>query len=76
MSITAIVENDTIKLPAGIHVPDGTSVEVWLPGDRAKIPSEDAPPEALNDFRRLQREIGLTAEAVADWKNRLADARR
>jgi len=31
MSITAIVENDTIKLPAGIHVPDGTSVEIFLP---------------------------------------------
>ncbi len=30
MSITAIVENDTIKLP--IHVPDGTSVEILLPG--------------------------------------------
>lgn len=26
MSITAIVENDTIKLP--VHVPDGTRVEV------------------------------------------------
>jgi len=30
MSITAIVENDTIKLPAGIHVPDGTSVRLDL----------------------------------------------
>ena len=29
MSITAIVENDTIKLP--MHVPDGTRVEVTLP---------------------------------------------
>jgi hypothetical protein len=29
MSITAIVENDTIKLP--MHVPDGTSVEITLP---------------------------------------------
>lgn len=33
MSITAIVENDTIKLP--VHVPDGTSVEITLPEDRA-----------------------------------------
>ena len=31
MSITATVENDTIKLPAGLHVPDGTQVEVTLP---------------------------------------------
>lgn len=29
MSITAIVENDTIKLP--VHVPDGTTVEILLP---------------------------------------------
>lgn len=28
MSITAIVENDTIKLPPGVHVPDGTQAEV------------------------------------------------
>ena len=74
VSITAIVENDTIKLP--IHVPDGTSVEVWLPGERGKIPGEQTTPEALNVFRRLQREIGLTAEAASDWKNRVADARR
>jgi hypothetical protein len=32
MSITAIVENDTIKLP--VHVPDGTSVEIILPQER------------------------------------------
>ena len=31
MSITAIVENDTIKLP--LHVPDGTRVEITLPGE-------------------------------------------
>lgn len=29
MSITGIVENDTVKLP--IHVPDGTKVEITLP---------------------------------------------
>ncbi|HSI10534.1 MAG TPA: hypothetical protein VK961_00760 [Chthoniobacter sp.] len=28
MSITGIVENDTIKLP--IHVPDGTKVEIFV----------------------------------------------
>ena len=31
MSITAIVENGAIKLPAGVHLPDGTSVEITLP---------------------------------------------
>jgi len=33
MSITAIVENDMIKLPT--HVPDGTRVEITLPGEPA-----------------------------------------
>ena len=28
MSITAIVENDTIKLPADVHLPDGTRVRL------------------------------------------------
>ena len=28
MSITAIVENDTIRLPAGVHLPDGTAVRL------------------------------------------------
>lgn len=32
MSITATVENNTIKLPLGVQVPDGTEVEVLLPG--------------------------------------------
>lgn len=33
MSITAIVENDTIKLP--VHVPDGTAVEITVPEEKA-----------------------------------------
>ena len=28
MSFTATVENDTIKLPPGLHLPDGTAVNV------------------------------------------------
>jgi hypothetical protein len=28
VSITAVIENDTIKLPAGVHLPDGTPVRV------------------------------------------------
>lgn len=30
MSITATVEKDTIKLPDGIHVPDGTRVRLEI----------------------------------------------
>lgn len=28
MSITATVENNTIKLPPGVHLPDGTEVSI------------------------------------------------
>jgi hypothetical protein len=31
MSFTAVVENDTIKLPPGLHLPDGTKVTVVPP---------------------------------------------
>jgi len=30
MSITATVEKDTIKLPDGVHVPDGTRVQLEI----------------------------------------------
>jgi hypothetical protein len=47
MSITAIVQNDTIKLP--MHVPDGTRVEiVLLPG--------------AGDYHDLDHLIGLWRE--------------
>ena len=41
MSITAIVENDTIKLPPGIHVPDGTKAEIVLQTEKAATPGPD-----------------------------------
>jgi hypothetical protein len=31
MSITVVVENDTISLPPGLHMPDGAKVELTLP---------------------------------------------
>lgn len=40
MSITAIVENDTIKLP--VHVPDGTRVEIVLLGEKEAKPAGNA----------------------------------
>ena len=39
MSITGIVQNDTIKLP--IHVPDGTRVEITLPEKKALTMTPD-----------------------------------
>lgn len=62
MSVTATVENGTIKLP--MHVPDGTKVEITLPEqvvserqapDHAAAPETDAAPIVgqyawLNEF--------------------------
>ena len=45
MSITAIVENDTIKLPT--HVPNGTRVEILLPEESAVRDSAPDPLEAV-----------------------------
>jgi hypothetical protein len=39
MSITAVVEKDTIKLPPGIHLPDGTKVILDLP-DSNRVPTQ------------------------------------
>ena len=46
MSITAIVENDTIKLPT--HVPDGTRVEITVPEEIA--PAGQSFHEAAREF--------------------------
>lgn len=62
MSITAIVENDTIKLP--FHVPDGTKVAITLPGEC----DEDAVAELerINGFAVLGERAGgrATVEMV------------
>jgi len=39
MSITAVVENDTIKLP--VHVPDGPRVEIVVKTEMANPPTPD-----------------------------------
>jgi hypothetical protein len=74
VSITVIVENDTIKLP--MHVPDGTKVDVTLP--------ESPAPERLTAreaFRRLQSQPRLTAAQAEEYlgevrAERLAGGRR
>jgi hypothetical protein len=45
MSITAIVENDTIHLP--VHVADGTRVEITLPGEDARAAAAVSEPDFL-----------------------------
>lgn len=60
MSITAIVQNDTIKLP--VHVADGTQVEVVLPretsGERVEI---------AGSFFDSVRELVGSVEGPVDW---------
>jgi hypothetical protein len=58
MSITAIVENDTIKLPPGVHLPDGTRLEITLPDEVA------APPVHRHEWMR--RYVGCIKEGPAD----------
>ena len=45
MSITAIVENDTIKLPSGVHLPDGTKVRI-----EQEIPAGENPLGWMKEF--------------------------
>jgi hypothetical protein len=60
MSITATVENDTIKLPPGVHVPDGTEVKVFLPG--GGMPPEDE----TSLFERMKDFIGCIKDGPED----------
>jgi hypothetical protein len=60
MSITAVVQNDTIKLP--VHVPDGTHVEIVLPQDS---PSEEA--DEGGSFFDAFRELAGSVEGPTDW---------
>ena len=62
MSFTATVENDTIKLPPGVHLPDGTEVRI-----------EPAPPAAPGGARagttlaeRLAPFVGCLHSGVGD----------
>jgi len=66
MSITAIVENDTIRLP--IHVPNGTSVEIFLPGENggaAKLATERA---GLAEYRERVADARRRFAANCPWK--------
>jgi len=49
MSITATVENDTIHLPEGFHIPDGTQVVIETI-ERAGAPKDDSLARCLLTF--------------------------
>ena len=57
MSITVIVENDTIKLP--VHVLDGTRAEIFLPG-------EFGPQGSAEKMDTLRIFIGCSHDAPED----------
>lgn len=66
MSITVIVENDTIRLP--VHVPDGTSVEVVLPGERGAAGKHEAAGADLADYRQRVTEARRQFVVNCPWK--------
>ena len=76
MSITAIVENDTIKLPPGVHVPDGTRAEIILPGGEQAGPDKTAgrqwSPEELGAAAERMVAEKDPAQAQAQWKRIVA----
>jgi hypothetical protein len=40
MSITVTIQNDTIKLPPGVHVPDGTTARITFESGSGKTLAE------------------------------------
>jgi hypothetical protein len=60
MSITATVENDTIKLPPGMHLPDGTKVKVLLPG------VDEMPKDSATLYERMGDFIGCIKDGPVD----------
>ena len=66
MSITVIVENDTIHLP--VHVPNGTSVEVLLPRVRAGASGAETTAVGLADYRQRVEEARRRFAANCPWK--------
>ena len=66
MSITVIVENDTIRLP--VHVPDGTSVEVVLPGERGVAGKPETAGADLAEYRQRVAEARQRFVVNCSWK--------
>ena len=58
MSFTAVIENDTIKLPQGLHFPNGTPVRIE--------PLPKTEPVSGNDPIYRLHEIAVSDEPMTD----------
>lgn len=58
MSFTAVIENDTIKLPQGLHFPNGTAVRIE--------PLEKKEPISETDPIYRLHEIAVSGEPLTD----------
>jgi hypothetical protein len=63
MSIRGKVENDNIKLPDGVHLPDGTEVDIEL----AKQPAAEFKIKPTDTFgARMSKYFGIITEGPGD----------
>jgi len=65
MSITATVENDTIRLPLGMHIPDGTQVVIETV-ERAGDSSSDSLARCLAEYAGIADDLPSDLAANLD----------
>jgi hypothetical protein len=65
MSITATVENDTIRLPEGFHIPDGTQVVIETI-ERSSAPEDDSLSRCLLKFAGIADDLPSDLAANLD----------
>ena len=65
MSITATVENDTIRLPEGFHIPDGTQVMIETI-DRSAGSEDDSLSRCLLKFAGIADDLPSDLAANLD----------
>jgi hypothetical protein len=63
MSITAVVENNSVRLPPGVHLPDGTPVQIAFEPAPAEGSAEDDP---LYRLAELAEPMGALTNAEMD----------
>jgi hypothetical protein len=65
MSITATVENDTIRLPEGFHIPDGTQVVIETL-ERSSVSEDDSLSRCLLKFAGIADDLPSDLAANLD----------